>query len=607
MIQVIKAKSINMPVLKKNKIFLLILMIILSLPIELALAQFAQTKAFLIVYPINNSLINSPTSFILGTCYSHKPLFLNNKPVPYNILGFFATVIDLKKGNNSFNLKSANDSVTLLINRPLADTTNIVLDPNSIQPKNNLGVKCGDTIHFAVKAKANSNLTLKIKNLSLNLSPKINRIKFDTQYGLSRLADNNQLSEYILDYKITKDDNFNQDNFNIIFNNDDKQKAFISSNTITVLDNDLNATTKSDNTVVRTSETGSRTTPLSKNIQVIVDGYNGDNYRIKYTEQKHVWINKTDLDFSLNNKYFVNTAIPRTINIDSNQNFEFIKIPLENNLPYEITQKLNPNELVVNIYGAKANIEWITTPQNKCLRLINFVTFNQTDDSTLKLTLSLKGHQQWGYFAQYSQNCLYVFCKKPPQILSDLQGLKICIDPGHGGSEKGAIGLSGIKESRLNLDIAQKVIMLLKQHGATVYSTRTDNKTYLDLYDRVNYALEHNSDMLISIHNNSLPDGRNPLTEHGTSTYWYQIQSLNLARSLKHSLVKTINLPDYGTRYQSLALNRTSNILAVLVEVGFVINPDDLTKLINPGFQDKIALGIYQGIYDYIKGTTHDK
>ena len=125
--------------------------------------------------------------------------------------------------------------------------------------------------------------------------------------------------------------------------------------------------------------------------------------------------------------------------------------------------------------------------------------------------------------------------------------------------------------------------------GATVIMTRRNQNENPSLDERVRLATNSQSDFLISIHNNALPDGRDPWKEHGTSSYWYHPQSVELAKRLKNSVKDASNFIDLGARYQNLALARGTAMPSVLLEIGFMINPDEFTQLIDPEFQNKIA------------------
>ena len=86
-------------------------------------------------------------------------------------------------------------------------------------------------------------------------------------------------------------------------------------------------------------------------------------------------------------------------------------------------------------------------------------------------------------------------------------------------------------------------------------------------------ARRANVDAMVSIHSNALPDGMNPFTSHGTGTYFFQPQSIGLARDVQTGLVATMGLRDLGVHYDNLAVVRPTWMPAVLCEGAFVIIP----------------------------------
>ena len=86
----------------------------------------------------------------------------------------------------------------------------------------------------------------------------------------------------------------------------------------------------------------------------------------------------------------------------------------------------------------------------------------------------------------------------------------------------------------------------------------------------------------------------------GTETYYFYPQSKALASKLSSSISKATGFNDGGARGQSFAVIRNTNCPAVLIEVGYMINPDDNAKLIDKDFQDKITDGIVQGLESYL-------
>jgi len=184
----------------------------------------------------------------------------------------------------------------------------------------------------------------------------------------------------------------------------------------------------------------------------------------------------------------------------------------------------------------------------------------------------------------------------PPGLLG---GVKIVIDPGHGGSDPGAVGKSGTYEKNNALATAFKLTELLRSAGAQVILTRsTDILPSLD--ERAVLANNQKADLFISVHNNSFTS----TTAHGTET-WYSSanpvssQSKALASSIQSELVKEIGLTNRGIKDANYYVIKYTKMPAVLVEIGFISNPTEEQLLASSAFQAKAALGIYRGVLKF--------
>ena len=178
--------------------------------------------------------------------------------------------------------------------------------------------------------------------------------------------------------------------------------------------------------------------------------------------------------------------------------------------------------------------------------------------------------------------------------------MKILLIAGHGGKEFGAIGPTEVPEKNINIAIANYLKEILEKKGAIVVMTR-NNDEYVDLYERVRIANKKEAEILISIHNNSLPDGKNPYLIHGTSSYYYHDFSKPLAQCIQNSLLLTTGFPDHGVQNASFVLTRPTMPVSVLLEIGFMINPFEYEMLLNKNNQKKYAMAIVDGIEKYLK------
>lgn len=172
---------------------------------------------------------------------------------------------------------------------------------------------------------------------------------------------------------------------------------------------------------------------------------------------------------------------------------------------------------------------------------------------------------------------------------------KVVIDPGHGGTDYGAIR-EGINEKDITLDISQRVAAMLKARGYKVALTRTEDK-YLELQERCDYTDAENPEIFVSIHVNSAV----ATAPCGIETHYYHDNSKNLADIIQKHLIKDINAKDRGViRSKFYVINHT-DVPAVLVETGFMSNPEERAELITEKRKQMTAKAITDGIIEYLK------
>jgi N-acetylmuramoyl-L-alanine amidase len=141
---------------------------------------------------------------------------------------------------------------------------------------------------------------------------------------------------------------------------------------------------------------------------------------------------------------------------------------------------------------------------------------------------------------------------------------------------------------------------LLRNAGARVIMTR-EQDTPVDLWSRVKLADSVDADLLVSIHNNALPDGVNPFTNNGTSVFYNHPRSLPLARAIQTALVRQLGLRDLGVARADLALARPAWMPAVLCEGLFMMLPDQEHALRTREGQEAYAKGVEAGIESYLR------
>ncbi|NMD70133.1 N-acetylmuramoyl-L-alanine amidase [Bacillus sp. DNRA2] len=170
--------------------------------------------------------------------------------------------------------------------------------------------------------------------------------------------------------------------------------------------------------------------------------------------------------------------------------------------------------------------------------------------------------------------------------------VKIFIDPGHGGSDSGAVG-NGLQEKNLTLQIASGVRHILENEyvGVSVLMSRTGDQT-VSLSQRTNAANSWGADYYLSIHINS---GGGT----GFESYIYPgvgAPTTTYRNAIHDEVLKVVNFVDRGKKSADFHVLRESNMDAVLTENGFIDNINDATKLRSASFIDALARGHANGL-----------
>lgn len=305
----------------------------------------------------------------------------------------------------------------------------------------------------------------------------------------------------------------------------------------------------------------------------------------------------------------------------------------------------NPTRLVVDLNGA-----WIpsSTPRNYAVNneMVRRVRVSQNQANTVRLVLEIKegiradefrifslkedvvNGKPWRMVLDFGQLKTLLDASDNKQTASvippepqqpaypeptpikfydepGLGGKIITLDPGHGGSDSGAVGPRRTLEKNVTLAISQEVRNLLEKSGAKVIMTRTgDQDVYgpnataaQELQARVDVASRAKADLFVSIH----IDAFNNPQAGGTSTYYFPKTTgdIRLAGFIQDEMVEQLGLLDRGNQRARFYVLRKSDMPAALAEVAFISNPNEERLLNDAGYIKRAALGIYNGIAKY--------
>ena len=175
----------------------------------------------------------------------------------------------------------------------------------------------------------------------------------------------------------------------------------------------------------------------------------------------------------------------------------------------------------------------------------------------------------------------------------------VVIDPGHGGPDPGAIGIGGVRETDVVLDVAKIVKNLLSDKGVKVKLTR-ENETDLDLSPRVAFANRTDADIFVSIHANASRGKRRDI--NGLETFYYRgwRGRLLAKRIQKQILTVSPGSPDRGVKQGRFYVIKNTRMPAVLVEIGFLTGRLDARRLEKINHRKRLAYAIAKGILEYL-------
>ncbi len=335
----------------------------------------------------------------------------------------------------------------------------------------------------------------------------------------------------------------------------------------------------------------SRLTPLPQGTRARVTARQGDWLRLDYGG----WIRAVETE-AVVGASGVRSPI-RGVTSRQVSGWTEILFPLQ--VPVPISIKQDTDVFTLTLYN--------TVPQTDTIFVSDDGLIDRFDWSPLlpdrvEYRINLKPSQQWGYKLRYEGTTLVLSLRQPPELRGDrpLAGTTILIDPGHGGDELGARGPDGTPEKTPNLDVSLLLQSALEARGARVIMTRTDD-SFVGVNDRATQINNDEPTLALSIHYNALPDGGDAENTAGIGAFWFHTQSHSLAQFLHDYLVAERDRPSYGVFWNNLALTRPHVAPSVLLELGFMINPDEFEWIVDPQEQRRLAETLAEGVELWVR------
>ncbi|HEY9727316.1 MAG TPA: N-acetylmuramoyl-L-alanine amidase [Chroococcales cyanobacterium] len=550
-----------------------------------------------VVYPPAQHQTTASQIFLLGTAPAGGEVLVNGKAIARSPAGHFAPSFPLQPGENRFTLRYQNQQVQLNVTRKSSEPTppvGLAFGKDSLTPATDIARMPGELICFGAIAPPNATVSVKLANQTIPLLAQSQDVQLPPNSGA--LTQNNQpisrslVGQYqgcanaeapadlgIAQFQLTM-------NGKTIAQQGPGKISILSPAKLEV------AEVTADAGTARTgpSTDHSRLTPLPKGTRATVTGREGEWVRLDYGG----WIKASEVRI-------IPGAVPprsliRSIRARQVDGATEVVFPLQVPVPVSVQQ--GDRTLTLILYNTTAQTDIIRLDDDP---LISRLDWQQVAPNQVQYTFNLKSLQQWGYTMRYEGTSLVLSLRHPPnakiQNSKSLTGIKILLDPGHGGAESGAVGPTGYAEKAVNLVMSKLLRDQLVARGATVYMTREEDKD-VSLQDRVAMIDKLKPAIAISIHHNSLPDDGDAMNTKGFAAFWYNAQAHSLAVFLHNYVVSKLGRPSYGVYWDNLALTRPASTPSVLLELGFMSNPVEFETVVNPQAQQKMVEAIADGI-----------
>lgn len=560
-------------------------------------AQTGNTPFIKLVDPLKErTAVSSARQYIVGSTCTSCNLIINAKLVKVYPTGAFAYEANLVEGENIFDIISTspdNKSVTKKIYftytapKPAEPVKQLTIERIQTLPEGDLVLQAGDKIQFKVKAFPGADVVV-------NNNTKL--------YELPLTQTNGMPGIYQGEYEIKTSDSFVFYKMPVSITDSGRTVRKETPNKFSImspLGSDV-AITKGrlahlEYGLGEDRLGGAKIGYIDSLIPLKITGKFGEHYRVRLASSRTAYIPEDVVTLAPKGT-FAGSSLTNRINAYGDSVYDYVQVGLTARLPYQSMQLLDPSRIVVDIFGATNNTNWIN--QLESLKEITGVDYEQVADDIFRIRIQLKHKQHWGHSIYYKGSMLVIRIKQQPKDIS-LKNLVIGVDAGHGGSNTGAGSPTGVAEKTLTLAVSLKLQQLLEAKGAKVIMTRSTEK-FFDNKERILFYRDSTPDLLVSIHLNSSAD---PIHVGGTATFYRYVGFRPLSNAIYRRMLE-LGLNEYGNNGSfNFMLNSPTEYPNALVEMLFLSNPEEEMKILDPVFQQQAAEKILLGMEDFLRSV----
>lgn len=550
-----------------------------------------------ITRPSSNITTSLKSFYLNGSSDASLPLYLNGKLVENRSpQGYFGILVSLSEGVNTFTFTQDGEKQTCTITRKASSSgaqkmNSVEIPVSSTFPQAQEYWMPGEEITLSCQAPAGANVSVKLNGTSYNMKQTsgpsnpsgLYKATYSLEYTIPTFTGaprNVDLGApvYTVNYKGTVKTQKAPANIGVIL----EGSRFLAKVPYDVVDT-YNAPVSGNGAAYE----------LYKGMVDYVTGMTGSYARLSSGQ----WVFKNKVEIYYDSSY---------------------KRPVVRSAKYNIGETCDVFELTftspaaaIVSYDGEDVVLTVSAPSSAALPFLPADSLiSQIDSSTTlfksEYVLAKKEDKTIeGYYIEKTDTGIRLVLKHKPEITdksSPLTGITIMLDPGHGGSEPGAIGPLGYlyAEKDLNLDFSFKLKEELEELGADVLMTRTDDST-LSLQDRLSMSRKARPDMFISLHSNSMADNVDISKVYGFSVFYREPLAKESAQLVYDYVIDEHGRKKLGVNKKNFYVTRNTWAPSFLLENGFVPNPFEFEWLTDETEQQKLANTVAEAIVEYYK------
>ena len=529
--------------------------------------------------------------YLTGASDPSKPLYINGKKVTSrSSKGYFGMLVDLKNGANTFTFTQEGAYVTRTITRSTGSSTAAKMSKaeiiaSSVFPQSQEYRMPGEKITLSCQAPAGAKVTVRIGGKTYNMTTSsksggLYTATFTYSYTIPSYTGTPRVIDlgapvYTMNYNGTV-------------------KSVTAPAKVGVIMKGAPFYAEIKNEDIDTFETPNSANgaeyELRQGMVDFVTGMTGRYARLA----SGLWVRKTSIS-----TYTSKTVLsPKVTWAVYRSGIKWDKLRLAYPSSLAATAEFDGSKLKVNISAAESGVI-PSLPSDAPFSSVTFAKNGHVGQYVLTLK---SGSNIEGYYIEKVSDGIIVHIKRPVKASSGdrpLEGIVIMLDPGHGGSDSGTTGPLGTDypEKRINLENAMQLKAQLEKRGAKVLMTRTTD-VYISLSDRLTASRDAKPDMFLSIHANSMAENVDISKIQGFSTHYKEAIAKPLSQALCNG-AEAAGRVNKGVRWANFYVVRGTWAPSMLIEAGFVPNPDEFELLTDDSEQKYLANKLADAIVEY--------